>query len=171
MATKVWRIWIFWVGTCACLLGSPHKFHTSLTRIDVNRESRTLEITLQVFTEDLEQALRQKENAKLNIERHPQAEQKVMAYIADAFRLKRGDGTALSLQWVGMEIGVEVTHVYLEVMGFDPQAQIVLRQGLFFELHRDQVNTVNLHREKKVQSLVFTWGKDFKTFAREGRIE
>ena len=91
----------------------PHKFHTSLTRITHNQETHHLEIEMRVFTQDLERAVSQRAKKRTNLE-HSEAPALAFAYVKDHLHLKRQDKN-LPLKWVGLEVGIRESWIFLEV--------------------------------------------------------
>jgi hypothetical protein len=127
-------------------LGAPaaaHKFHASFTTIEFNAETGSLEISLRVFSDDLENALSRQARRRIELDRTPDVAELASAYVRERFKLRRTDGTPVRVAWVGMEQRVDMTWIYIEApapAGFTGLEALVT---VFFELFRDQKNNVS----------------------------
>ncbi|MFQ3582493.1 MAG: DUF6702 family protein [Chloracidobacterium sp.] len=128
--------------------GAAHKFHASFTTIEFNPESGSLEISLRVFSDDLENALSRKARRRIELDRAPEAAEMVSAYVRERLKLRRASGEPLRLAWVGMEQRVDMTWVYVEASAPDGPGGIEALVTVFFELFRDQKNNVSSKDER-----------------------
>lgn len=149
-----------------CVVLSPqaaaHTFHTSLMSMEYNREEHLVEITLQVFTHDLETILTRRTGKSVHLDQTPNAEALTFAYLQEAVNLKNGAGETKALAWVGMELQVDRVWLYVEAKMPEGLSGAQLRDRLFFDLLDDQVNLVHLKDEDKKSDLVFKPGDGFK---------
>ncbi len=147
---------------CLCMLALlPHKFHASITELEVNPETGKIEVVMRLFTDDLESALGKRLGRTIVIDREDLSGE-VLAYARDVFRIEDAKGQLLALSWVGMEVQVKNTFVYLEL---DQPAQLeglTLVQRVFYELFNDQVNTVNHKHGARHGTLTFKSGDKAK---------
>ncbi len=139
-----------------------HKFHAGLTQLEYNEETRALEIVLRLFADDLENILSTRSGKAVRLDRDPDIESKAHAYIRERFRIKDRTGKILVPRWVGMEYEVDTVWLYLELALPDGPQGLELRNRVFFDLFRDQVNTVNIKHGKHKKTLIYKWGDDFK---------
>ncbi len=141
---------------------SAHKFYMSLTVADHNAAEKSLEFTLRLFADDLEAAVA-KRGTPL---KHGQAgfEKAVFAYVQQALVLKRADGSAVPLAWVGLENKVDVTWVYVEAKAVDATAGLSVRDALFQDLFSEQVNMLHVNDARGRRALDFRSGDGFKPF-------
>lgn len=123
--------------------GISHKFYLSLAQIEHNNKNQTLEISLKVFTDDLERCLGKKfrENLKLgDADEHPQSDQLIESYLKEKIRFKC-DGKDLTLMFLGKEVSVEETWCYVEVaLNSENPKSIEIDNRIFIEVYADQVN-------------------------------
>lgn len=147
-------------ATCAGVAhaAAAHKFYTSLARVEYNASEKSVEVTLRVFADDLELALRRRAGREVNLDRTKDADQLVLAYLRDAFEIKNSDGEAKALKWVGMELRAGVAWLYVEAEMPEGLAGARLRDQLFFELFDEQVNTVSVRYRGASGDLVFVRG-------------
>ena len=136
---------------------SAHDFHASLTEAQYNPQTRSLEVSLRVFTDDLEKAL---DNLYPNQEpfRLQEANLYLAGYLKKHFRVATPTGELLPLQYVGQEVATDVTWLYFEFpCGEQIPAQVT--NSVFTELYDDQKNLVNLAYQGEKHSYVLTKGE------------
>ncbi|HEY0169984.1 MAG TPA: DUF6702 family protein [Pyrinomonadaceae bacterium] len=137
---------------------SAHKFYTSLARVEYNPGEKSVEITLRVFADDLELALKRRAGRAVSLERTKDAERLVLEYLRDTFEIKNRDGQSKTLKWVGMELRAGVAWLYVEAEMPEGLAGARLRDQVLFELFPKQVNTVSVSYPGASGDLVFTRG-------------
>ena len=141
---------------------SAHKFYMSLTVADHNAAEKSLEFTLRLFADDLETAIA-KRGAPLK-HGQPGFDAAVFAYVQQTLVLKRADGSAVPLAWVGLENKVDVTWVYVEAKGIDATTDLTVRDALFQDLFSEQVNMLHVNDARGRRALDFRAGDGFKPF-------
>ncbi len=139
----------------------PHKFHASITELELNEQTGKLEVVMRLFTDDLEAALSKRLGRTVVIDREDLG-QAVLAYARDVLQISDAGGKALTLNWVGMEVQVKNTFVYVELDKPAALEGVTLVQRVFYELFRDQVNTVNFKHGDRHGTLVFKTGDKAK---------
>ena len=139
-----------------------HKFYTSLARVEYNAGEKSVEVTLRVFADDLELALKRRAGRRVSLERTKDAERLVLEYLRDTFEIKNRDGETKALRWVGMELRAGVAWLYVEAEMPEGLAGARLRDHVLFELFREQVNTVSVRYPGARGDLVFTRGEGFR---------
>jgi hypothetical protein len=143
-------------------LAAAHTFHTSLMSIEYNRQEQLVEISLQVFSHDLENILTRRNGKKVRIDKTPDATTLILAYLQEAVNLKNSAGETKHLSWVGMETKADRVWLYFESKMPEGLSGAQLRNRIFFDLLDDQVNLVHLKDEDKKSDLVFKPGDAFK---------
>jgi hypothetical protein len=144
---------------------AAHKFHFSTTLIELNHESRSFEITVRLFADDLEQVLGERAKRRIEIDRSPDAEMLTFDYVREVLRLRAPDMQEIPLAWVGLETKVDSVYCYLEANA--PQSgfrDLAVSHAMFFELQRGQTNIVTFREAGAVKphDLVFRPGDRFK---------
>lgn len=151
---------------CACAVTpssvAAHTFHTSLMSMEYNSGEQLMEISVQVFSHDLETILSKRSGKDVRLGKTPGAEALTFAYLQDAVNLKNGAGQDKSLAWVGMESLSDRVWLYVEAKMPEGLSGAQLRNRIFFDLLDDQVNLVHLKDEDKKNDLVFKPGDGFK---------
>lgn len=124
------------------LLGSSftaHKFYVSHYTIEYKNQD--LQITIKVFTDDLEKALQQAD-AALRIDEGSDIKvlgPKISNYYLQHLHLT-GD-KAMKLNWVGYELENDLVWVYMEVTGLkEAPKSLEIRCDALTEIYEDQIN-------------------------------
>ena len=141
---------------------TSHTFHASLTHMEYNEQERLVEISIQVFTNDLENILRRRSGRNVRLDKSRDAAQLTLAYLNETVNLKNYDGDLKTLSWVGMEPEADAVWLYVETRMPEGFEGIEVRNRLFFDLFHDQVNRVHIKYGEKKNDLVFKLGDDFK---------
>lgn len=158
------RVFIASLAACAIFAQAAlaHKFHESLSQLEYNEQARTVELSLRLFADDLEESLSRRAGKKVRIDKTENADALALAYVQDAFELINRDGERKRFRWVGMEVKVDVVWVYVETEMPEGLGAARLRNRIFFDLFDDQVNRINLKAGAARSSLVFKPGDQLK---------
>jgi hypothetical protein len=137
---------------------AAHKFYTSLARVEYNAAEKSVEVTLRVFADDLELALKRRAGRDVRLDRAKDADRLVLAYLRDTFEIKNRDGEVKALRWVGMELRAGIAWLYVEAEMPEGLSGARLRDQVLFELFEQQVNTVSVRYPGASADLVFARG-------------
>ncbi len=132
-----------------------HEFYVGLSDIVYNAETRTYEITIKVFTDDLELALTEMSGKKILLDKKEQAEEldaMVFKYVESKFAVKAKNGTALTLQRIGRETEQDVTWIYLESAPMQPLNAAVVSNTMMMEIYEKQTHIVHITQGGKTES-------------------
>lgn len=141
---------------------TAHTFHTSLMSVEYNHQEQLVEISLQVFSHDLETILTRRNRRNVRLGKTPDAEALTFAYLQEAVIIRNAAGEQKTLLWVGMETKANAVWLYFESKMPEGLDGAQLRNRIFFDLLDDQVNLVHLKDEDKKNDLVFKSGDGFK---------
>lgn len=131
-----------------------HSFHASIGELELDSKTKRAELSLRVFTDDLENALSAGEPKAVKLETTSDADARIVAYLDARLVLRDANGKALKWKWVGRESDVQTTWIYVETT-WSGAAPKTLENRLFFELFADQVNSVNVRRDGKRSGLAY----------------
>lgn len=120
-----------------------HEFHSSLAEVHYNPASRSLEVSLRVFSDDLGTAVGKANNRTVKIDESTAHEALIRQYVTSHFALIDGKNARKPLTWVGKEIAVDVTWLYFEIPVSEDPNGMKLQNSMLFESFEDQVNIVN----------------------------
>ena len=139
-----------------------HRFHTSLTRIDYDNEQKLFEISIQLFTHDLTPLLERKSGKRLELDKSPEVDRIILAYLNENFVLSDKSGAAKTLKWVGKESDVDSIWIYLETASTEGLENYKLKNTIFFESFPEQTNLVICRYNDKKSDLIFKVGDKIK---------
>lgn len=138
------------------LLGfARHDFHVSVTYMELNEKTQSLQISSKLFTDDLELALEKNFGTRCRIgtaHKNPATDSLIARYFLGRFHLKN-NGKPLHLQWVGKEMEQDITFIYLEVPDAGALNELSVSNSLFFDRFEDQSNIVNAKIRGELKSI------------------
>lgn len=129
---------------------SDHQFHISKTQIAYNETDNALQVSMHVFIDDLEEALRRRGKDKLfiNTEKEDiEAESAIVAYISEVFSISVGE-KALPFTFIGKESSDDLQAIwcYLEFENVGTVDHLTIENGLLMEVYDDQKNMILFER-------------------------
>lgn len=145
--------------------GVKHDFHTSITNAELNSKTQGLEITMKVFTDDLELTIKNGTGVELDListTPHPKADSLIFNYLLDHFAIK-SDRTSKPPIFIGKEMENGITFIYLEIESFSIEKELVVRNTVFFDTFDDQSNIVNIEVRGELESAYLTRKASEKT--------
>lgn len=138
-------------------LALAHRYHTSLTRIDYNANEKLAEITIQIFTNDLEDVLTKRNGGKptVHLDKTPKVSEMILNYLSDRFVIRNNTGEIKKLRFVGMEPQNDVTLIYLETPMPEGFGDATMENSVLNDQFDDQVNLVTARADNLKTDLVF----------------
>ena len=132
-----------------------HDFHYSRTDSRWQGESRTLQTTIRVFTDDVERALRHHHSLSEDVNlwlgdphEWAEADSALVQWLAAHLSMEI-NGVPVKWTWVGKEIELDVSYLYLESQPFPECVDSwSVQNTLFFPEFDDQVNEVQLRIDR-----------------------
>lgn len=133
---------------------AAHDIHISKCNIDFSNEEKTLQITLHIYLDDLEEAIRNsgvKERLNLCTEKeHADGNKHLLAYINKMFSLEV-NGNAVEYNFLGKEISEDLLAgwFYLEVEDVQELKDLKVNYGILTDLYRDQQSIIKVKGPNK----------------------
>lgn len=131
------------------IASSSHDIHFSKSTVDYNEDSKTLQVVINVFTNDLELAI-ERSHDTLDLEigaetQHEATDSLVADYCIHRILFNRNNNE-VGFDFIGFEYDYDICYLYLEsdtlsIAQFD---EILLGVNLFFDVYDDQENVVDL---------------------------
>ena len=145
-----------------------HEFHISKCVIECKAEQKAIQVSLHIFIDDLEEALRQQGADKLFIcteKESKKAEKYMKRYLEQRFDLKV-NGTSIEYEFLGKEISKDLAAVwcYLEFTNVEDIKSLELKNDILMEVFDDQRNIISLSANDKDDYIMFDKNKSSKTF-------
>lgn len=140
-----------------------HKYYISFTKIDYSKESKSLQITMKVFTDDLEKCINNQFNvdAKLNTNREiNNVDNLINTYIEDKFYISVNNSDK-KYTFLGKEYEKDETTIYLEIENINDVEVIQVINKTLMEVLSDQQNIIKINIDNAKKSFIFT-RKDHK---------
>lgn len=141
---------------------SAHRYHTSLTRMDYNQREKLVEVSIQLFTHDLEQVLEKLTKKRIDLEKTAKIDGLIFDYLKTNFVIKDKNGAAKNPVWVGKELKADAALIYLEIPLEAEPSNFSLQNSIFFESFPEQTNLVTARFDEKKSDLLFKVGDKFK---------
>jgi hypothetical protein len=137
----------------ACL-GLIHPFFVSMTDINYNNKEKELEISVRIFTDDLENTLRKYHGTKIDI-LHP-ADIKQMNGFVDEYIQKhlqlQVNGSPVQMSFLGYEEQSESIWSYFEVKNVNDVQKLSIVNSLLHDYNTNQVNMIHAKANDKEYS-------------------
>lgn len=152
-----------WIGIALLFLtlGVPgHPFYVSICEIDHNSEAGTLEITLRVFTDDLETALEENSTERFRLGSEKEfagADDSIAAYLEQNLGVKV-DGVMVNFSYLGKEVELETTWCYLEINGITAVGEIYVKNAVFLAQFEGQTNLIHINIDGQKKSMLLQKG-------------
>ncbi len=125
-----------------------HDFHISKCIIDYNESEKALQITMHLFIDDFEEALRRQGKDKLHIcteKESPQAEEYIADYLKQGFRLVvNGEQKAYTFLGKEQSDDLQAMWCYMEIADVNQLSSLEVTNQLLLEVFNDQVNIVQI---------------------------
>lgn len=147
------------LAVAGCLMGSRpltlHDFHASVTQMQYNPQEKAFEISIRIFTDDLEKTLTKETGQRLDLSAKAKNDALLEKYVRAHFTYLNPQRQQKPFNYVGHEVEDDANWIYLE-MPYDEQFQGgVMRQNVLMEMFDDQVNMVNLQYQGQKKTFVF----------------
>ncbi|MDP6907916.1 MAG: hypothetical protein QF371_00345 [Flavobacteriales bacterium] len=125
---------------------SLHDFHSSVTQVEFNTKTHSLEITVRLFTDDLMVSLEDSGFPKMEIgttKEPPEANENLEKYLQKhlAFTV---NGKSHPFKYLGKEAQDDATWCYLEIEEVASVNKLEVTNTLMLSSFDDQTNMVNL---------------------------
>jgi hypothetical protein len=136
-----------------------HPIYISLAIIDYNAEEKTLDITFKIFTDDLQDAIRNfTERQDLYIgykDELPEVDESIDTYLNEVVSLRVNGNDTQKMQYLGKEIELDVTWCYLRVHEVAEPTDIEAYCSLLTELFPTQSTLMHVNKADEKKSLLF----------------
>ncbi len=139
-----------------------HEFYVSLTEIRYNGDSGRLEISMRIFPDDLDHALKISHGVSSHLGtglEHPEADSLLGRYLLDHFSVE-ADGREVVLTFLGKEPESDAIWCYLESEPLVCPASFLVKNSVLFREFSDQVNIVQLYVGEWNRGVLITPAQD-----------
>lgn len=146
------------IGFISLLLAQLHPFHISVCSINYAAEENSLQITIKLFADDLEEALNQSSTANtsyidvLNPTDPAQLDSIVRKYLAEHLEFTVNE-KAIKPQFLGFEREDLTMWCYLEITDIAGLNKVKVQNTLLLDTFNDQINIVHVKANDTVKSM------------------
>jgi hypothetical protein len=134
-----------------------HDFHTSLTEVNYNAKTGSLEVSIRVFTDDLERMLNENKQTKaLKIEDEAQKIDPLLEqYFRKNFALIGPNKEVKLAKFYGKEKEADATWLFFEIADCQHIKEFSIYNAIFQDMFTDQTNLINIIYPSSKKTLVF----------------
>ncbi|TAH12891.1 MAG: hypothetical protein EAZ12_02060 [Sphingobacteriia bacterium] len=131
-----------------------HPFFVSVLDFNHNAKDATVEISIRVFTDDLEKTLQKSSSAKIDIIQPADKtviDKQIIAYIGKTLHLKI-NGQTVNAKYIGYEIIKESTWAYFEIEGVKECKKIDIDCNFLYDFEKSQTNIFHVKTKGQEKS-------------------
>lgn len=159
----------FFIASVISLLAfvTPHPHHITIMQIDHEPKSKSVQITLKGFVNDLELGLKDMHGHPIHFDQAtPDGEfaSKVSDYLKQHVSFTV-NSKAMEYSILGWEVEKDETFFYMEISGVKTIESIAVRNELLMKQFSDQTNIVHLKANDSNRSLYLTADRREKEFS------
>ncbi len=146
-----------------------HAFYVGLSDINYNADADRYEITLKLFTDDLELAIQKADGINLQIGTKSEragADSVIYEYVRRHLNLQYPDNSPLQINAVGKETELDVTWLYFESDTTRMLPSLTVTNDMIMEVYDDQTHIVHLKQNGKTTTSVLHKGKKTDTLGK-----
>jgi hypothetical protein len=121
-----------------------HPFHVGLADINYNSNSETYQVSIKLFTDDLEKGLEEFSGVKLDLvdsDLTAESDSVISKYVDDYFQLS--STSKIDLQYIGSEKDYDVTWIYLESDKTEAATELNISNELLMSVYSDQTHIIH----------------------------
>lgn len=138
-----------------------HPFYVSKIEINHNTKDKSLELSIRVFTDDLETTLQKFGSTKIDLSKKEQAavnDKLIKEYVHKNLQLMV-DKRSVNLEYVGYEINKESTWLYFEVDNVPTLKELQVNCSLLYDYKTEQMNIIQVKANGKDESYKLDYPK------------
>lgn len=143
-----------------------HPFYVSVIEINHNAKEATAEISIRIFTQDLESTLQKYSSTKVDMA-HPSdnalLDKQINQYIQQKLQLKI-NGQAANIHYLGHEIQMESVWIYAEVSKVSQLKRLDVQCQLLFDFQNLQSNIFHVKAKGQEKSYKLDYPKNSTSF-------
>ncbi len=153
---------LLFIILCILSIGAGiHDHHVGITEIRYSTDSESYQISLKLFTEDLENAVLKDSGVDLDLGSEKEnADSVIFKYLEKEFSIESAEGEKLNLTRIGRETDLNITWVYFESEIMKSLDALKVHNSIFMELHDEQTHVVNVDQDGKTKSTLLHSSKN-----------
>ncbi len=135
-----------------------HKYYVSVTQVNYIKEKQTVQITVRIFVDDFENALRQRydENITLSEKNEPKSvNEYIEMYLKDKIKVKINDKD-VNLVFIGKEYDYDIMCCYIEIDNVKNISSFEISNKILFDAFDNQQNIIKTNINSKQKGFILT---------------
>lgn len=148
------------------LFTAVHPLYISIIDINHNAKDKALEVSVRIFTDDFEGALKKYSNTKVDLS-HPvdkaAADKLVSNYILSKLQIK-ADSKPVNLHYLGFELNQESIWAYFEVTDISTVKKIETSTSILYDYQEKQINIIHAKVNGNEKSFRLDNPKNYASF-------
>lgn len=141
-------------------LTPKHEYHVSVTQMQYNPALKSFEISIRLFTDDLEKGLSKSNDQRLfKVTNDDKNDPFVEQYLRRSFVFTDSQNRMVPIHYVGKEQEEDATWVYLEAPFQGNLSGYKLQNSTLLEVFEDQVNMTNIKIASDKRTFLFKKGQ------------
>lgn len=155
------RRWIFLICLALCQLSfadGGHPYYVSVLTIEHNASEKRLEISVRIFTDDLEKTLRNTTKAKVDLldtKMQDDMNNLLKAYLQQHVALKL-EGVGYSFDYLGYQKDEEAVLAFLEINEVERVQKLEVMDDILYEYKKEQNQVIHVTVNGKRKSTKLT---------------
>lgn len=150
---------LLFVRSVAILIGvNIHAYYVSVSEIYHNPKNSSLEISMKIFIDDLELAIRKFENSEFAISDQGTGagtKKSIEAYLFDKFKIEIYEQPA-DMRMIGYELEDDAVLCYIEIEKVREINQVNISNSIICEIYEEQINLTHFQYKGQLKSLKTT---------------
>ncbi len=143
-----------------------HPYYISMTEIEHDKTNNTLEISVRIFTDDLEKTIRKTYTGKvdlLNKNEKPNSEKLIRQYITKHLSLK-ADGKNLNMNFVGFESEEGSVWSYFECTNIFAIKKLEVSNTILYDYRDQEINFIHVKANTYNETIKLNYPDNYKEF-------
>ncbi len=142
-----------------CGMMFVHPFYISMTDLNYNAKSKSMEVSVRIFTDDFEKTLRKNCNCKIDLiakENNAVMKPLIDQYIQKHLQIN-ANGHILALKFKGYQREEESTWNYFEAEKVTSPKKINITNTLLYDYKEEQINMLHVNVKGKERTEKLEW--------------
>jgi len=135
---------------------TAHKYYVSMTKIKYVKETKTIQITMRFFIDDIEKTLNTRFNKDFKLdtsEESTDTDKFLNLYIHQKFEYKIND-QFVKYTFLGKEYENDIVFLYLESTDIDNIKTIEVKNKMLLEAFEEQQNFIKLYINDQIKTMI-----------------
>lgn len=145
-----------------------HKYYISLTKVEYKKESKSIQVTMRIFIDDLQSTINTSYNKDFELalpNESTEIDSIIDNYLIGKFKVKINNAEKI-YSFIGKEYENDVVYLYLEIKNIETINVIEIKNNVMMEIFPEQKNIIklNINNIKKTFFLTKQKESDLLTF-------